>query len=96
MDSHVPHKFSFDEGLSLQVMCTDQSEVDRYWEALSQGGEKGPCGWLKDRFGLSWQVVPNRLPELLSDPDREKAQRVMAAMLEMGKIEIAELEAAAA
>ena len=71
-------------------------EVDHYWDKLGEGGEHGPCGWLKDRFGLSWQVVPNRLPELLSDPDREKSQRVMAAMMEMGKIEIDELERAAA
>jgi predicted 3-demethylubiquinone-9 3-methyltransferase (glyoxalase superfamily) len=88
--------FKFNEAVSFQIFCRDQEEVDHYWEKLGEGGEPGPCGWLKDRFGLSWQVVPNRLPELLSDPDREKAQRVMAAMLEMGKIEIAELEAAAA
>lgn len=88
--------FQFNEAVSFQIPCRDQAEVDHYWERLGEGGEPGPCGWLKDRFGLSWQVVPNRLPELLSDPDREKAQRVMAAMLEMGKIEIAELERAAA
>ena len=88
--------FTFNEAVSFQIPCRDQAEVDHYWEKLGEGGEPGPCGWLKDRFGLSWQVVPNRLPELLSDPDREKAQRVMAAMLEMGKIEIAELEQAAA
>jgi predicted 3-demethylubiquinone-9 3-methyltransferase (glyoxalase superfamily) len=63
---------------------------------LSEGGEQGPCGWLKDRYGLSWQIVPNALTRLLEDPDREKSQRVMAAMLKMGKIEIAELERAAA
>jgi predicted 3-demethylubiquinone-9 3-methyltransferase (glyoxalase superfamily) len=89
-------EFTFSEAVSFQVMCESQDEVDHFWSKLGEGGEHGPCGWLKDRFGLSWQVVPNRLPELLSDPDREKAQRVMAAMLEMGKIEIAELEAAAA
>ena len=88
--------FTFNEAVSFQISCRDQDEVDHYWEKLGEGGEPGPCGWLKDRFGLSWQVVPNRLPELLSDPDREKAQRVMAAMLEMGKIEIDELERAAA
>jgi predicted 3-demethylubiquinone-9 3-methyltransferase (glyoxalase superfamily) len=84
------------EAFSFQVDCEDQGEVDYYWEKLGEGGEPGPCGWLKDRFGLSWQIVPRRLPELLSDPDREKAQRVMAAMLKMGKLEVAELEAAAA
>jgi predicted 3-demethylubiquinone-9 3-methyltransferase (glyoxalase superfamily) len=87
--------FTFNEAVSFQIHCRDQDEVDHYWEKLGEGGEPGPCGWLKDRFGLSWQVVPNRLPELLEDPDREKANRVMAAMLEMGKIEIAELERAA-
>jgi len=88
--------FKFNEGISFQVSCEDQEEVDRYWDALSEGGEQGPCGWLKDRFGLSWQIIPTALPRLLSDPDQEKAQRVMAAMLEMRKIEIAELEEAAA
>ena len=83
----------FNEGLSFQVMCESQDEVDQFWSKLADGGEEGPCGWLKDRFGLSWQIVPTRLPELLGDPDRERAQRVMAAMLEMRKIEIAELEA---
>ena len=88
--------FKLNEAFSLSIDCDDQNEVDYYWEKLGEGGEHGPCGWLKDRFGLSWQVVPKRLPELLSDPDREKAQRVMAAMLKMGKIEIDELERAAA
>jgi predicted 3-demethylubiquinone-9 3-methyltransferase (glyoxalase superfamily) len=88
--------YTFSEAVSFQVDCADQAEVDRYWETLSEGGEQGPCGWLKDRFGLSWQVVPTRLTELLGDPDRERAQRVMKAMLGMRKIEIAELEAAAA
>jgi predicted 3-demethylubiquinone-9 3-methyltransferase (glyoxalase superfamily) len=88
--------FKFNEAVSFQIYCRDQAEVDHYWEKLGEGGEPGPCGWLKDRFGLSWQVVPNRLMELLSDPDREKSQRVMASMLEMGKIEIDELERAAA
>ena len=89
-------EFTFSEAVSFQVECADQAEVDRYWETLSEGGEQGPCGWLKDRFGLSWQIVPTRLYELLRDPDRERAQRVMQAMLGMGKIEIAGLEAAAA
>jgi predicted 3-demethylubiquinone-9 3-methyltransferase (glyoxalase superfamily) len=89
-------QFTFNEALSFQVSCESQEEVDRYWSRLSEGGEEGPCGWLKDKFGLSWQIVPTRLPELLGDPDREKSQRVMAAMLKMGKIEIDELERAAA
>jgi predicted 3-demethylubiquinone-9 3-methyltransferase (glyoxalase superfamily) len=88
--------FTFSEAVSFQVDCADQAEVDRYWETLSEGGEQGPCGWLKDRFGLSWQIVPTRLTELLADPDRERSQRVMKAMLGMRKIVIAELEAAAA
>ena len=88
--------FKFTEALSLEVSCKDQDEVDYYWGKLSEGGEQGPCGWLKDRFGLSWQIVPTRLGELLGDPDREKSQRVMAAMLQMGKIEVDELERAAA
>lgn len=88
--------FTHSEAFSFQVDCEDQSEVDRYWDQLGEGGEHGPCGWLKDRFGLSWQIVPRRLPELLTDPDREKAQRVMAAMLKMHKLDVAELEHAAA
>jgi predicted 3-demethylubiquinone-9 3-methyltransferase (glyoxalase superfamily) len=89
-------QFTFSEAVSLSVSCESQEEVDRYWAALSDGGEEGPCGWLKDRFGLSWQIVPAVLPRLLMDPDKDKAQRVMAAMLEMGKIEIDALERAAA
>ena len=88
--------FKFSEAVSFQVSCKDQEEVDAYWSKLSESGEEGPCGWLKDKFGLSWQIVPTALPELLSNPDKEKAQRVMAAMLEMKKIEIDELERAAA
>jgi predicted 3-demethylubiquinone-9 3-methyltransferase (glyoxalase superfamily) len=88
--------FSFAQGISLFVECETQEEVDRYWEALSEGGEKGPCGWLTDKFGVSWQVAPRILGELLADPDREKANRVMAAMLQMTKIDIAPLEEAAA
>ena len=88
--------FTFNEAISFQVDCADQDEVDAYWSKLSERGEQGPCGWLKDRFGVSWQIVPSVLPELLADPDREKAQRVMAAMLSMGKIEIDALEQAAA
>jgi len=88
-------EFTFDEAISFQIDCADQEEVDRYSEALTDGGEQGPCGWVKDRFGLSWQVVPARLIELLGDPDEAKAQRAMAAMLEMRKIDIAAVEAAA-
>ena len=88
--------FRFNESVSFFVSCENQEEVDSYWSKLSEGGEEGPCGWLKDRYGLSWQVVPRRLTELLGDPDREKAQRVMQAMLQMKKIEIDELERAAA
>ena len=88
-------EFTFSEAISFQVFCEDQDEVDHYWEKLSEGGEEGPCGWLKDRYGLSWQIVPRRLNELVSDPDREKSQRAMAAMLEMRKIDIEELERAA-
>jgi predicted 3-demethylubiquinone-9 3-methyltransferase (glyoxalase superfamily) len=89
-------QFSFSEALSFQVDCQTQEDVDRYWATLSEGGEQGPCGWLKDRFGLSWQIVPEVLPRLLADPDREKAGRAFAAMMKMEKIEIAELEQAAA
>jgi predicted 3-demethylubiquinone-9 3-methyltransferase (glyoxalase superfamily) len=88
-------EFAFTEAVSLQVNCESQAEVDRYWSVLSEGGEEGPCGWLKDRYGLSWQIVPVALIELISDPDTAKAQRVMAAMLQMKKIDIAALEAAA-
>jgi len=87
-------QYTFTEAVSFQVGCETQEEVDRYWSALSEGGEEGPCGWLKDRFGLSWQIVPNALPRLLKDPDRKKAQRVVAAMLTMRKLDVAALEAA--
>jgi predicted 3-demethylubiquinone-9 3-methyltransferase (glyoxalase superfamily) len=89
-------QFTFSEAISFQVFCKTQEEVDTYWSELSEGGEEGPCGWLKDKFGLSWQIVPTRLVELLSDPDPERSQRVMAAMLEMKKIQIDELDQAAA
>jgi predicted 3-demethylubiquinone-9 3-methyltransferase (glyoxalase superfamily) len=88
--------FTPNEAISFIVNCEGQEEVDTFWNALSDGGEEGPCGWLKDKFGISWQIVPTVLPELLTDPDREKAQRVMAAMLQMKKIEIDALEQAAA
>jgi predicted 3-demethylubiquinone-9 3-methyltransferase (glyoxalase superfamily) len=87
--------FSFSEAISFVVPCETQEEVDTYWNALSEGGEEGPCGWLKDRFGLSWQITPTVLLRLIADPDAPKAQRVMAAMLEMKKIDIAALERAA-
>jgi predicted 3-demethylubiquinone-9 3-methyltransferase (glyoxalase superfamily) len=77
------------------ITCADQEEVDHYWDRLSDGGSEGPCGWLKDRFGLSWQVVPRRPEELLGDPDPERARRAMQAMMGMQKIVVAELEAAA-
>lgn len=90
-----PH-FKFNEAVSFSIECDSQAEVDEYWAKLTDGGEEGPCGWLKDRYGLSWQVNPTRLSELLRDPDPARSQRVMAAMLKMKKIEIAELEHAAA
>jgi predicted 3-demethylubiquinone-9 3-methyltransferase (glyoxalase superfamily) len=80
--------FNFTQGISLFVSCETQDEVDEYWEKLSDGGEKGPCGWLTDKFGVSWQVVPRVLGEMLNDEDPEKAERVMNAMLQMSKIEI--------
>jgi predicted 3-demethylubiquinone-9 3-methyltransferase (glyoxalase superfamily) len=88
--------FKFNEAISLEVICEDQDEVDSYWNALTEGGEEGPCGWLKDKYGVSWQIVPRVMYELISDPDQEKSQRAMAAMLQMGKIEIDELEQAVA
>jgi len=90
-----PH-FTFNEAVSFVIDCEDQAEVDRLWDELTaNGGEPGPCGWLKDRFGLSWQIVPCRLEELLNDPDSERARRAMEAMLTMGKIDVAQLEHAA-
>ncbi|MEA2178022.1 MAG: hypothetical protein QOD55_2803 [Solirubrobacteraceae bacterium] len=89
-------QFTFNEAISFQVDCRSQEEVDEYWSRLGDGGEEGPCGWLKDRYGVSWQIVPARLSELLGDPDPETSQRVMRAMLAMRKIDIATLEEAAA
>jgi len=89
-------EFTFSEAISFQVSCETQEEVDAFWSKLSAGGEEGPCGWLKDKFGVSWRIVPTALPRLLGDPDREKSKRVMQAMLEMKKIEIDALERAAA
>jgi predicted 3-demethylubiquinone-9 3-methyltransferase (glyoxalase superfamily) len=88
-------EFTFDEAVSFQINCETQDEIDFYWERLSEGGEEGPCGWLKDRYGLSWQVVPAGVEELFADPDPERAQRAMQAMLEMGKLDIAALRRAA-
>jgi len=87
--------FTFDEAISFLIECADQAEVDHYWKALTDGGEEGPCGWLKDRFGVSWQVVPDDLPRLLADPDEARARRAMEAMLKMQKIDVAALYAAA-
>ena len=88
-------EFKFDEAVSFQITCEDQDEVDHYWERLTEGGEEGPCGWLKDRYGLSWQVVPAGMEKLFSDPDPTRAERAMRAMLQMKKIDIAALENAA-
>lgn len=87
--------FQFTEALSLTVNCESQAEVDHYWGRLSDGGEEGVCGWLKDRYGLSWQIVPTVLPELLSGPDRAASSRAMKALLTMKKLDIAELRRAA-
>jgi predicted 3-demethylubiquinone-9 3-methyltransferase (glyoxalase superfamily) len=89
-----PH-FKFNEAVSFQVHCETQDEVDYFWSKLAQGGQEGPCGWLKDKFGLSWQVIPDVLPQLLMDKDAAKAGRVMNSMLKMKKIDIAALERAA-
>lgn len=89
-------QFKFTEAVSFSIACEDQAEVDRYWDALTaDGGEASACGWVKDRFGLSWQVVPKRLPELLADPDPGRARRAMESMMTMGKIDIAAIERAA-
>ncbi|AWW41173.1 3-demethylubiquinone-9 3-methyltransferase [Streptomyces sp. AS58] len=88
-------QFSFNEAISFQIGCADQAEVDHYWSKLiDNGGEPGPCGWLKDKFGVSWQVVPDRLIELVTDPDPQKAGRATEAMMSMGKLDIAALEKA--
>ena len=87
-------RFEYTHAISFQVDCADQAEVDRLWDGLSDGGAIERCGWLKDRYGVSWQIVPNVLPQLLGDPDPAKAQRVMQAMLQMIKLDIAGLKAA--
>jgi predicted 3-demethylubiquinone-9 3-methyltransferase (glyoxalase superfamily) len=88
--------FTFDEAISIQIYCADQAEIDHYWDALSDGGTEVQCGWLTDRYGLSWQVIPQRLSELMTDPDRDRVHRVKQAMYTMVKLDIAALEAAAA
>ena len=89
-------EFRFNEAVSFQIQCESQQEIDRYWQKLTPGGDEAAqvCGWLEDRFGLSWQVVPRRLEEMMRDPDTEKASRVMEAMLQMKKIDLAKLEQA--
>lgn len=89
-------EFRFNEAISFQVSCRSQEEVDHFWAHLTDGGEEGPCGWLKDRYGVSWQIVPDRLGELLGDADPALSQRAMRAMLGMKKLDIAVLEDAAA
>ena len=89
-------QFTFSEAVSFQITCKDQDEVDYFWERLTaDGGEEGPCGWLKDRYGLSWQVVPEGMDELFADPDKDKARRAMEAMFGMKKLDVAALKAAA-
>ena len=88
-------EFSLTEAVSFQIACADQAEVDHYWEALTEDGEQSQCGWLKDRYGLSWQVVPTAMPALLGDPDPGRSQRAMQAMLGMRKLDIAALQRAA-
>jgi predicted 3-demethylubiquinone-9 3-methyltransferase (glyoxalase superfamily) len=88
-------QFQFDEAVSFQITCEDQDEVDYYWERLTEGGEESQCGWLKDKYGLSWQVVPTGMEEVFSDPDPERAKRAMEAMLKMRKLDIETLRSAA-
>ena len=88
-------EFRFNEAVSLQISCRDQEEVDHYWNTLVEGGEESMCGWLKDRYGFSWQVIPSALNELLGDPDPDRAQRAMRAMLSMRKIDIEAMRRAA-
>jgi predicted 3-demethylubiquinone-9 3-methyltransferase (glyoxalase superfamily) len=88
-------QFTFDEAVSFQIDCADQTEVDYYWERLTDGGEESQCGWLKDRFGLSWQVIPTGIGELLGDPDPERSRRAAEAMLRMRKLDLEEMRRAA-
>lgn len=87
--------FPFTEAVSLGISCVDQAEVDHYWDALTEGGEESQCGWLKDRYGVSWQVIPRGMAEVFADPDPERARRAMQAMLGMRKLDVAALRAAA-
>jgi predicted 3-demethylubiquinone-9 3-methyltransferase (glyoxalase superfamily) len=87
-------QFPFTEAISIAIDCADQAEVDRLWARLSEGGSTGQCGWLKDKFGLSWQVVPRAMMDMLKSPDEARAQRAMAAMMQMTKLDIAALQAA--
>ncbi|MER5865205.1 VOC family protein [Kitasatospora sp. NPDC002040] len=86
--------FKFNESVSFQIPCADQAEIDYYWSRLTEGGQESQCGWLKDRYGVSWQVVPTALIEMIADPDPEKARRTTEAMLRMGKFDLAALERA--
>jgi predicted 3-demethylubiquinone-9 3-methyltransferase (glyoxalase superfamily) len=88
-------EFKFDEAVSFQIDCETQEEVDYYWDKLTEGGEEGPCGWVKDKYGLSWQVTPSRMDELFADSDPERAKRAMEAMLKMRKLDIDALRRAA-
>jgi predicted 3-demethylubiquinone-9 3-methyltransferase (glyoxalase superfamily) len=88
-----PH-FKFNEAVSFQIMCETQGEIDSYWKKLTAGGEEGPCGWLKDKFGLSWQVVPSAIPKMVADADPAKAGRVVEAIMTMKKLDVATLERA--
>jgi predicted 3-demethylubiquinone-9 3-methyltransferase (glyoxalase superfamily) len=88
-------QFTFDEAISLLINCKDQDEVDYYWSELTQGGEESQCGWLKDKYGLSWQVVPEGMEAMMADPEKGRAERAMRAMLGMKKIDLAAIEAAA-
>jgi predicted 3-demethylubiquinone-9 3-methyltransferase (glyoxalase superfamily) len=88
-------EFTFDEAVSFQIDCEDQAEVDYFWDRLGDGGQEGPCGWIKDRYGLSWQVVPKGMEALFSDPDPKRAERAMQAMLGMSKLDLAAVQRAA-
>lgn len=94
MESPLEHQFEFNDGYSLLIECENQEEVDRYWEVLGEGGKYGPCGWLKDRFGISWQVAPIALQRMLREGDPDQARRVTECFMKMGKLDIAEMEAA--
>ena len=86
--------FKFDEAVSFQILCETQADIDDYWSKLTEGGQEGPCGWLKDKFGLSWQVVPAAIPKMMADPDAKKSARVMNAFMTMKKLDLAAIERA--